>query len=319
MRTFTALLASALALGVSGAALAGDTISVAKSAAVAWTFTPLDIGASEGIFKKHGFDEVKIVALPGDARMQQAFASGAIEFGLGSGPSMAFGARGAPVRAVAAFGNEPRNISIAVPYDSPIKDVSELKGKRLSVTTAGSLTDWLPRRLAMSRGWGPDGIVITPLGAAQSSFAALKTGQIDGMVTAVEFAFLMESRKELKPIYVFSDLVKDFHTHVIFARTDVIEKNPDMVQRFVNGWFATIAFIKKNKAKAVELAAEILKTPPEIIERVYDAQIGMLSDTGVFDPKAVEVLKESYVGMGLLEQKPTNDQIFTTRFVPAKL
>jgi ABC-type nitrate/sulfonate/bicarbonate transport system substrate-binding protein len=171
----------------------------------------------------------------------------------------------------------------------------------------------------MSKGWGPDGIVIAPLGAAQSSFAALKTGQIDGMVTALEFAFLMESQKELRPLYVFSDLVKDFHTHVIFARLDLLDKNPDMVQRFVNAWFDNIRFIKANKAKAVEIAAKVLKTPPAIIDRVYDAQIGMLSDTGVFDPKAVALLKDSYVDMGLLDKKPDDAQIFTTRFVPAKL
>ena len=309
----------AAALLFAQAAVAGDTITVAKSAAVAWTFTPLDIGVEEGIFKKHGFDEVKIVALPGDARMQQAFAANSIEFGLGSGPSMAFGARGAPVRAVAAFGNEPRNISIAVLFDSPIKSVDELKGKKVSATTAGSLTEWLPKRLAMAKGWGHEGITVVPLGAAQSSFAALKTGQIDGMVTALEFAFLMESQKELRPIFVFSDLVKDFHTHVIFSRLDLVEKNPDMVQRFVNAWFDNIRFIKANKAKAVEIAARVLKTPPEIISRVYDAQIGMLSDTGVFDPKAIAVLKDSYVEMQLLDKRPDDAQILTTKFVPAKL
>jgi len=309
----------AAALLAAQAAMAGDTITVAKTSAVAWTFTPLDIGVEVGIFKKHGFDEVKIVALPGDARMQQAFASNSIEFGLGSGPSMAFGARGAPVRAVAAFGNEPRNISIGVLYDSPIKSVDALKGKKVSATTAGSLTEWLPKRLAMAKGWGHEGITVVPLGTADSAFAALKTGQIDATVSALEFVLLMESRKEMRPIYVFSDLVRDFHTHVIFARIDLVEKNPDMVQRFVNAWFDNIRFIKANKAKAVEIASAVLKTPPEIIGRVYDAQIGMLSDTGVFDPKAIAVLKDSYVEMQLLENKPDDAQIFTTKFVPAKL
>jgi ABC-type nitrate/sulfonate/bicarbonate transport system substrate-binding protein len=98
-----------------------------------------------------------------------------------------------------------------------------------------------------------------------------------------------------------------------------VDKNPDMVQRFVNAWFENIRFIKGNKAKAVEIAARVLKTPPEIIGRVYDAQIGMLSDTGVFDPKAVAVLKDSYVDMQLLEKKPDDAQIFTTKFVPAKI
>jgi ABC-type nitrate/sulfonate/bicarbonate transport system substrate-binding protein len=312
-----AILAAGLMLGLAGEAGAADSISVGKAAAVAWTFTPLDVGIEMGIFKKHGFDEIKVVNFAGDARLQQGLGSKSIEFGLGSGPAMAFAAKGNPVRAVAAFGNEPRNLSVAVPYDSTLT-VADLKGKILGVTTAGSLTEWLAKRLAISRGWGPDGIRVATVGGAQSSLAAVKTKQIDGMVTAYEFATMLQDRKEMKPIYVFSDLVKEFHTHVIFARTDLIAEKADMVQRFVNGWFDTIAYVKQNKAKVVEISSRVLKTSPAIIGHVYDIEIGMLSDTGVFDRKAVEVLKESYVGMGLLDTVPADDAIFTTRFVPAK-
>jgi hypothetical protein len=44
----------------------------------------------------------------------------------------------------------------------------------------------------------------------------------------------------------------------------------------------------------------------------------MLSTDGAFDPVAVEVLKESWVEMGILDSKPNNDQLFTTKFVPVK-
>ena len=39
---------------------------------------------------------------------------------------------------------------------------------------------------------------------------------------------------------------------------------------------------------------------------------------GVFDPKAVEVLKQSFIDMGLLKEMPEDKVMFTTQFVPVK-
>jgi hypothetical protein len=52
--------------------------------------------------------------------------------------------------------------------------------------------------------------------------------------------------------------------------------------------------------------------------KTYDAQVSMLLDDGCFDPAAVEVIKDSFIDMGQLSQRPTIDQLLTTRFVPVK-
>src|ERR1700722_4307876 len=166
-------LALGIALGVGGAAapvLAHDPLRVGKAAANAWTFATLEIGKEAGIYKQQGLD-IDIFALAGDAKLQQAMASDSIDFALGSGPSMAFSVKGSPVIAVAAFAGEPRNLSVVVGADSPIKTVHDLKGKTLSVTTKGSLTEWLAKRLAIAEGWGPDGITTAALGAFETSLA----------------------------------------------------------------------------------------------------------------------------------------------------
>jgi hypothetical protein len=41
----------------------------------------------------------------------------------------------------------------------------------------------------------------------------------------------------------------------------------------------------------------------------------MLQDNGKFDPEAVKVIKESLVEMKILEKPPTDDQMFTTKFI----
>ena len=42
------------------------------------------------------------------------------------------------------------------------------------------------------------------------------------------------------------------------------------------------------------------------------------SSDGTFDPKALAILKQSFVEMGLLKEIPQDNVMFTTQFVPVK-
>ena len=76
--------------------------------------------------------------------------------------------------------------------------------------------------------------------------------------------------------------------------------------------------MKANKDKTVEITSKVVNVSPSVISRAYDEQISIFSTTGEFDPKAVEVLKESFIEMGLLKEKPEDKVMFTTQFVPVK-
>jgi ABC-type nitrate/sulfonate/bicarbonate transport system substrate-binding protein len=316
MKLRTGLAAAFAALAAIVPATA-DTIRVGKAVPFAWTFIPADVGVEAGIWKKHGFDEVKISGFAGEARIQQGLLTKDIDIALGSGPGMAFNAKGGAGIGVAAFYGAPRNLALAVLYDSPLR-MTELKGKKLGVTTAGSLTDWLTRRLSEHQGLGKEGITPVALGGLEPSLAALKTKQVDGLVLATEVTYLLEEKKELKPLYNFADLVPDFITHVMFARKEFVAQNPQAVQRFVNAFFETVDFMRQNKAKTVEVASKVLNQPANVMNRVYDEEMPGYTKDGAFNPKALEILSGSYIDMGLLEKKPSNDELFTTRFLPAK-
>jgi NitT/TauT family transport system substrate-binding protein len=122
--------------------LAAQKIAVGKAVSEAWTFLPLDIGQQYGVFARYGLD-LNIISFQGDAKLQQGLVSDSISFGLGGGPGMAFAAKGAPAIAVAAYFGAPRNISIIVDENSPIKTPKDLKGKTIAISTTGSLTAWL--------------------------------------------------------------------------------------------------------------------------------------------------------------------------------
>ncbi len=296
---------------------AADKIHAGKAAAPVWTFTLLDVGIEEGIFANYGLD-VDYTAFAGDAKIQQAIAAGAIDFALGSGPSMAFAAKGIPAVAVAAFAGEPRNLAVLVDKDSPAKTATDLKGKTVAVTTVGSLTEWLVRRMASQEGWGHDGVHFVEIGSFDSSLAAMKTHQVDAMVGSAEAGYLLEEKNQARVLLTFEKYAPKFHTHVIFARKDLVASNPDVVNRFLKGVFASIAFMKANKEKTTEIATRVLHQSPTVMAHAYDTEISMFEDDGHFDPQAMDVLKQSFVDMGLLTDKPADNQLLTTQFLPVK-
>src|SRR6202167_6315534 len=157
-------------------AAAAETLRVAKVVSTAWTFTPLDIGMQTGIFAKHGLD-IEESASTGDAKLQQLLTADSIDIGIGSGPGMAFTIKGVPAKAVAAMYGAPRNMAVMVGYDTDIKTVDDLKGKKLGVTTVGSLTAWIGDRVNAKKGWGDHGIIIVPIGGQAPGRAAITAQQ----------------------------------------------------------------------------------------------------------------------------------------------
>src|SRR5258706_12930300 len=99
-----------LAVLVVAPAGAAEKLRVVKAVAVAWTFTPLDVGIEMGLFAKHGL-EGEASAAAGDAKLQQALTADSADIGIGSGPGMAFLAQGGPAKAVAVMYGVPKNMA----------------------------------------------------------------------------------------------------------------------------------------------------------------------------------------------------------------
>jgi ABC-type nitrate/sulfonate/bicarbonate transport system substrate-binding protein len=300
-----------------GSAQAADKVRVGKAVGTAWTFTPLDVGIKEGIFAKYGV-EVEIAAFTGDAKLQQGLLSKSLEFGLGSGPAMAFAVKGAPIVAVASFANEPRNIGVTVGANSPIKTVADLKAKLLAISTTGSLTEWLVKRIGTAEGWGPDAIRAIAIGDAVQQTAALRAGQVDGLMGAMENGYQLEEKHEARIIVSMDKYVPHFVTHVIFARNDLVAENPDEVKHFLQGFFASLQWIKDHKKESLAIVQPVLNESPAVIEKTYDNQMAMMVLDGQFDPQGLELIKQSYVDLGTLPEKPKDEQMLTRQFLPVR-
>jgi NitT/TauT family transport system substrate-binding protein len=309
--------AAALMLLSSGAAFALDQVRFGKSVPNSFAFSTAEIGLDAKIWQQEGID-LRISAFRGDAQMQQALTAGALDVAVGSGPGLGFRAKGVPAIGVAAMYGPPANLALTVLSRSSIKTIADLKGKKIGVTTLGSLTDWLTRELSRQQGWGPDGIQVMPLGTVPARLAAMERNELDGLVIESATGFELEEQGKGRNILFFGDIEKQFYTHVIFATDDMIAKREDLLRRFLRGWFKTVAFMKANKAAAVKSGARTIEVRESIVSKVYDTQIGYFSTDGSWDPASIEVIRNSLKDLGILDFTPEAKVIYNDKFVPVK-
>lgn len=292
------------------------TLRVGKAQATPIDFTPVDVGVAEGFFKQRGLD-IEIIAFSGSAKLQQGLAANAADIGLGSGPELAFIAKGAPVMAVAAYAGPPSDLVLATRMDLPIKTVADLKGRRVGVSTVGSLTDWCVRELSRQQGWGNDGIKIVDLGSIAAEVAGLRSKNVDGATQDVASALRLEQAGIAHAIVNFGTIIPHFIVHVTFATDKLIKDHPDEVRAFNAGWFQAVAWMRGHKDETVKIIAPVMHQTPEITAKVYDEVMPEFSDTGKFDPQAVAVLQRSFVEMGTLSAPPDMSKLYTEAFLPS--
>lgn len=312
-----AVTASMLVAALAATPAAAETFHAGTPAGSNFTFLPLRIGIHEGIFAKEGLD-LEVTDFGGGAKLQQAMVAGGIDLAVSAATDMAFIAKGAAEKAVAVVGKGTA-LGIVVPYDSPAKTPNGLKGKKIGVTTPGSFTEWLLKRFMGQRGWGPKDITIAYVGSGLANeIALITTHQLDGVVAPAAVGFELERSKRGRLLLSHFDLGPHFVGQALYASARIIDAHPDVVQRFVKGWFETIAWMRAHKSETVALTRSFTRFAPAVASREYDQGMAIFARNGSFDPVGMKALGHTFVEMKLLDHAPDMAKLHTTAFLPRK-
>lgn len=310
-----ALLALFTAVIASGPAAAADKIRAGTPEPTAFVFAALDVGIDGGFFKKYDLDVTRL-DFAGGAKLHQAVASGDLDIIVGTGSDMLFLARGAPEKAVAAYGNDLFSLSVLVRAEDGPKSMDGLKGKTFGTTTTGSFTSWIARQLSVRHGWGPDGIQLAYLGQMSGLIAGLMAKNVDAIIGTTAAGLQLEAEGRARIIVRAGDEITDFIADMIYASGPLMKEHPDQVRRFLKGWFDTIAFMKANKAEAIRMTQKDTHLPDDIASKIYDAEMATFFSDGHFDRKKLAVVKQSLIDLGLVKEMPPDDALITESFLP---
>jgi NitT/TauT family transport system substrate-binding protein len=314
-RVVLAALVASVSAGV-GSAAAGEMLSVGKADANASPILPANVADKLGLFKKHGLD-VKISDFTGGSKLSQAMVAGSIDIGVGAGTEMAFVSKGAPIIAICDAVPPIPFIGIAVPWDSEVHAVNQLKGKKIGVSSAGSLSDWLARELAHHEGWAPEDVTRVAIGnGAAAVLAAFRTGAIDADMSVTSNIFNWEEKKEGRLLISASKYVGNIAAGTIYATQQLIAANPDALRRFLAAWLETIDYMSKHKAETVKIESEVTGYSESVMAKEYDLTKNMFSKDCKFDADSLVNLKQAFIDQKLVESPPDMSKLYTEAFLP---
>jgi NitT/TauT family transport system substrate-binding protein len=313
---FSAIALAFTSLALAPSASSETTLNVGKAQANADSIITVDVGAEHGFFQKHGLD-LKILNFEGGSRIIQALTAGSLDIAVGAGTQMSFVVKGAPMKAVCEDTTTLPYFSVGVPYDSPIHSLDELKGKKIGVSTPGSLTDWVAQELNRKKGWGPDGTLRVMLGGGiAASTAGFRSHQIDAYIGGTTSFLAEEENKAGRVLAPVSDFVGNIGSGTIFASNHLIETNPDALRAFLQGWIETTNFILQDKEGTVKSWSKVTGFSAKIMSEEYDIVKGMFNPSCRFDQESLANLKRSFVELKLLDSEPDMSKLYTEAYLP---
>ena len=310
-----AVIASGL-IALAAPAFAATTLTVGKASPTSDALLPANVGDTLGIFKKHGLD-LKIIEFGGGSKMAQALAAGSIDIGDGAGTEMAFVAKGAPMIGICETTSTAPFLGVGVPWDSPVKTLEDLKGKNIGVSSPGSFSDWSGHQLAKKKGWGPDGVKTVAIGnGAAAVGAAMKTHQVDAMISNASLFFTLEDDKSARFLAPVSSYEGNVASGAIFASNQLMQSNPDAIRAFLAGWIETVDYMRAHRDETIKLEAGITHFDERVMAREYDLVIGMFTKDCRFDPESMAALKDSFIELKLVDTAPDMAKLYTEAFLP---
>jgi NitT/TauT family transport system substrate-binding protein len=231
---------------------------------------------ADGTYEKYGLDVTILQGGP-QTNNKLLLAAGKIEFNLGANMIQAFDAvaRNIPIVAVASMFQKDPFILMSHPGAGldrfeDLPKATAFIGKDALV----SVYQWLKT----SYGFKEDNIKPYTFNAAP--FIADKGSIEEGYATSEPYA--VERQGKFKPnVFLLSDYGYDSYSTTIETRRDLIEKNPDLVQRFVDasiiGWRN---YIYGDNAKANAL---IKRDNPDISDEQLAYSVAKLKEYGIVD------------------------------------
>jgi NitT/TauT family transport system substrate-binding protein len=229
---------------------------------------------ADGTYRKYGLD---VTIIPGGPNVNNRILlpAGKLDFFMSANSLQAFDAaeQNIPTVSVAAIFQKDPQVLLAHP---DVASFDDLKTRTLLVSKEGmaSYFQWL------KADFGFKDSQVKPYTFNPQPFLVDKRSAMQGYVTSEPYA--VEKRGGFKPvIFLLADKGFDSYSTLIETRRDLIEKKPDLVQRFVDasiiGWYNYL-YGDNKPANAL-----IRKHNPEMSDELLAYSVDKMKQYGIVD------------------------------------
>ena len=236
----------------------------------------------------------------------QALIGGSVDFALVGGAAVTSILRGAPLRFVLASFYRPMYFVYAKP---DIREVKELKGKRLGVANLGAASDFLLREALHLYGLDDKEVTILGTGLPTIRVAALVAGSIDATIVNIPHNFRLQ-QAGFRELIAFSQLNLVELSAPITVREKLLQSDPLLVEKFIKATLRGIHFAQNNRAGTIPLVSKDLNVEESVAAKTYDLYKAAMSDNGTISEDLQRKSLEVYLKLTGNKSQPPLERIF---------
>ena len=273
------LIGLALSLAATGAAYAqANTLRIGYQKSASLFVLQKAQGTLERRLQPLGVG-VKWVEFPAGPQLLEGLNVGAVDVGyVGEAPPIFGQAAGAKFAYIGHDPAAPTAEAILVSKDSPIKSVTELKGKKVALNK-GSNVHYLLVKLLEKNGLKFSDVQAVYLPPADAR-AAFESKAVDAWVIWDPFQAAAEKATGARVLADGTALVNNYQYYL--GEREYVGRNPKVIQALFDDAVAQGRWLKANLKQAAEIIAPLQGLPVDVVElslRRYEFDVKPVTDT----------------------------------------
>src|SRR5215210_3376141 len=264
---------------------------------------PVFVGIKQGFFKQQGI-ELQPQFAAGGAAITPAVLSGDFDIGFSNTVSLLIASsKGLPVQIISQGVLGGPDLSkpwadVLIPKGSDIKDPKDLEGKTIAANTLNNICE-----VTINATLEEKGVDVSKLKYTEIPFpemvAALEKGRVDAACVVEPFVTQGKGAgmRGIDPFY--AGTAPDLTVATYFASREYIEKNPEIVDRFVTAMEKSLQYASEHPDEVRDVLTEYTEIPPEAAKA-----INLPSWKPELTEDTIQRLSELSQKYGLIEEQP---------------
>ena len=214
--------------------------------------------------------------------------------------------------------------ALVVGTQSPVRDFTQLAGKRVAIPSRFSNQHLLMQRMLKKNGMAKDAITLVEMAPPEMP-GALAANAIDGYIVGEPHCAKAEMEGYGRVLYFMKDLWPDFISCGLVVRQEVINERPELVQELVDGIAASGLWLEEDvedgaahrKQAAAVVGKLYYNQKPELLEWVLTRPLDRVRYDDLLPPREnFDEIMDLAVEMDVIQERMAFEEYCDTRFAP---
>lgn len=246
------------------------------------TATPFYVAASKGFFREEGLEIELIQVSPRIGAM--AVINGDVSFTTSFTSTFRGILQGLPLKVVLIALKKGVYFLVVRPE---IKDVQDLKGKKLGVASTRGTDHLVADELLRAKGFNPSLIQPIVLGDTLVRAQALASGTVQAVSVSPPHDLLLQ---QMGHKVLAGPPEMGMPASGLFTSDRLIRDNSQIVKRTLRALLKANRFLEENRQETIRVMIQWVKQTPEIAARSYDIELRAISKDGQMSDTEMENL-----------------------------